>query len=296
MAPNLDLPKVLVAGATGYLGGHVIESLHRKGYPVRALARHPQKLGVRQDMCTEVVVAEATRPETLSGLAGGAKILFSSLGKHDFRRRPTVWQVDYQANMNLLGACREQGVEHVVFISVVNGPLLRKRGIRTAEARERVVDAIQASGLTWTILRPSGFFNDMADFFNMAAKGTGWMIGDGSAEISPIHGADLADFVAEKMGDANARNRAFDVGGPETLSCEAIMRLAFQALGQPPRLRRVPTWVAQGAAVLSAPFNSTVADLIRAITIMTSEGASAPNYGSHRLSEFFAALAAERGR
>jgi uncharacterized protein YbjT (DUF2867 family) len=294
MIKSIDLPKVLVAGATGYLGGFVVESLQRKGYPVRALARDPRKLGRRRQLCEEVVVAEATRPDTLSDLAGGAKVLFSCLGKHDFKRKPTVWEVDFQANMNLLEASRAQGVEHVVFVSVVNGPLLRRRGIETAEARERVVDAIEASGLTWTILRPSGFFNDMEDFFKMAVKGTGWVIGDGSAPMSPIHGADLAEFVVDKMGDLGARGCAFDVGGPDTLTYDEIMGLAFKALGKPPKLRRVPNWVITSGAALTALFNPMVADLIRAIYAMSTEGASAPNYGHHHLADFFASLAAGR--
>ncbi len=291
MALDVDLPKVLVAGATGYLGGFVVESLHREGYPVRALARNPEKLGHRREMCTEVVVAEATKPDTLSGLAEGATILFSSLGKHDFKRRPNVWEVDFQANMNLLEAARIQGIGHVVFISVINGPLLRQRGIQTAEARERVVDAIQAAGLTWTILRPSGFFNDMADFFRMASRGTGWIIGDGTARMSPIHGADLADVVADKIGDPNALNRAFDVGGPDTLSYEDIMQLAFQALDKPPKLRRLPKWVVRSAAAMTSLVNPTVADLMRAIAVMSTEGANAPNYGHRHLADFFATLA-----
>jgi uncharacterized protein YbjT (DUF2867 family) len=293
MASNVDLPKVLVAGATGYLGGFVVESLHCEGYPVRALARNPEKLGRCREMCNEVVVAEATKPDTLSELAGGATILFSSLGKHDFKRRPSVWEVDFQANMNLLEAARIQGVEHVVFISVVNGPLLRQRGIHTAEARERVVDAIQASGLTWTILRPSGFFNDMADFFRMASRGTGWMIGDGTARMSPIHGADLADVVVDKIGDPNALNHAFDVGGPDTLSYEEIMQLAFQAMDKPPKLRRLPNWVVRSAVTMASLVNPTVADLMRAIAVMSTEGADAPNYGNRHLADFFASLAAE---
>ena len=291
MSSSTQRPKVLVAGATGYLGGHVVEALHREGYPIRALARNPEKLGARRALCDEVVTAEATRMETLDNVVGDASVLFSCLGKHDFKRTPTVREVDYQANMNLLNAAKAGGVTRVVFVSVVGGPLLRDLGIRTAKAREQVVDAIQASGLTWTILRPSGFFNDMGDFFRMAQSGTGWIIGDGSATISPIHGADLADVIVDKLNDPDAVNRAFDVGGPETFTMKEIMTLAFDVLKKPVKLRRLPGWLVKGTATAISPFNPTVADLIRAITVMSERGAGAPNHGTHRLEAFFEALA-----
>ncbi|NOZ02820.1 MAG: NmrA family NAD(P)-binding protein, partial [Deltaproteobacteria bacterium] len=50
---------VLVAGATGYLGKHVVRALHEAGFPVRALARKAERLGDVRELCDEVVVAQA---------------------------------------------------------------------------------------------------------------------------------------------------------------------------------------------------------------------------------------------
>lgn len=287
----MSQPKVLVAGATGYLGKHVIQALHAAGYPVRALARDADRLGEVRELCTEVVVAEATRPETLDDLVGDATVFFSSLGKHDFKRKPTAWDIDYRANMNLLERVRTSGVAHIVFVSAIGGERLRHRGIATAQARESVVDAIVAGEAAWTILRPSGFFNDMADFFNMAASGTAWVLGDGSARMAPIHGADLAAFAVEKIGDPSARMKSFDVGGPDSLTYLEIVELAFAALGRPVKTRRLPDWVLSAAPPVVGVVNPFVADLIRAIAIMAREGADAPNTGTHHLADFYAELA-----
>ena len=119
------------------------------------------------------------------------------------------------------------------------------------------------------------------------------MIGDGTATMSTIHGADLADVVVDKIGDPGARGCAFDVGGPDTLSYEQIMRLAFEALGKPPKLRRVPDWIITSTAAVTSLINPTVADLMRALYAMSTEGASAPNYGHHHPVDFFASLAAD---
>ena len=102
--------KVLVAGSTGYLGRHVVRALHASGYPVRALVRSEARLGDVRPLCSEVFVGEATRPETLRGVIRDARVVFSSLGKHDFKRKPTTWEVDRDANLNLVRAAKEAGV------------------------------------------------------------------------------------------------------------------------------------------------------------------------------------------
>ena len=75
----MEKAKVLVAGATGYLGKYVIEALHREGYRIRALVRNAERLAELKVLCDEIVVAEATKPETLTELIGDATVVFSSL-------------------------------------------------------------------------------------------------------------------------------------------------------------------------------------------------------------------------
>ena len=287
-----DRPKVLVAGATGYLGKHVVRALTEAGYPVRALARNPERLGDVRDLCTDVVVAEATKPETLTDLVGDATVMFSSLGKHDFKRKPTVWDIDHQANLNLVERAAAGGVKHFVFISVVHAEELAARGMDQAIAREKVVEAARATSMTTTVLRPSGFFNDMADFFEMARKGTGWVLGDGSSRMNPIHGADLAAEVVRVIGDPTTHGQSLSVGGPDVLTYNQIMELAFAALGKKPRLRRVPLWTVRPVPYLVRPFNPMVGGLIGAVLAMADLGAVARPVGTHHLADFFVELAA----
>jgi hypothetical protein len=83
--------RVVVAGATGYLGAHVAEALHAAGYRVRGLARDARRLERIRASCDEVFCGEATRPETLRGLFDGADVAFSSIGIRHVKRRPTIW-------------------------------------------------------------------------------------------------------------------------------------------------------------------------------------------------------------
>lgn len=290
------MTEVFVAGATGYLGRHVVRALHAAGYGVRALVRDPERLGDLRALCSSIFVGEATRPETMRGAIGDARIVVSSLGKRDLKRHPTTREVDRDANLHLLSLARDANVEHFLFVSVLHGEQLRSAGSQVAAAREAVVDELRSSPLSWTVLRPTGFFNDMDELFQMAKRGRGWLIGDGSFEINPIHGADLAAVIVRHLADPASRNRAFDLGGPDVLTQRAILELAFSALGRPARLSRLPPGVLIAASAVVRVFSPPAADLIRSLARLAKFGAVAPPTGTHHLADHFVELAARADR
>lgn len=289
---DTDRPLAAVAGATGYLGGHVVRALQGEGYRVRALTRDPARLGELRACCDEVFVGEATRPETLAGFCDGCEVAYLGLGIRSARRRPSFWDVDHRANLNVLERAREAGVGHVVFIAAIGADRLRAQGVGPAEARERVVDAVLASGIRCSVLRGTGFFNDMEGFFRMASRGTAWVIGGGATRMNPIHGADLAAEVVRSLSDERYWNRVTARGGPEVFTFHQIMEEAFTALGKKPKIRSVPNWLLAPARVLIRPFNPTLAGFLHAIGAATQlDDLTAPPCGSHRLADFFAELA-----
>ncbi|NIQ40022.1 MAG: NAD(P)H-binding protein [Proteobacteria bacterium] len=284
---------MLVAGATGYLGRHVVTALHRNGFKVRALARDPEKLGDAKNLCDDVFVAKATENTTLDGLCDGVDVVFSSIGLRSFAPRPSFWEVDYQANMNILLRATSASVRHFIFISALNADLIRGQ-VAAADARERVVDALVGSGLTWTVLRPTGFFNDMEELFKMARRGTFYVIGDGTALINPIHGADVADQVVRCIRDHRIQNQAIGIGGPDVFTTRQIGELAFEALGRPPKIRSIPPWLLGGVSLVLSPFNPNAATLLRAMQVLSDMDMTGTPCGRHRLRDFFFELAASQ--
>ncbi|HEX5546648.1 MAG TPA: NAD(P)H-binding protein, partial [Ktedonobacterales bacterium] len=138
--------RVLVVGATGYLGSHIVTHLRQAGYPVRALARDPQRLAEERARGVEVFGGQVTRPETLDGLCDGVSVVVSTLGVRSLARKPTPWEVDYQGNLNVLTRARQAGVGHFIFAGVLHGDEVRSR-IPVLEPRERFVDALRQSGI-----------------------------------------------------------------------------------------------------------------------------------------------------
>jgi uncharacterized protein YbjT (DUF2867 family) len=278
--------RVLVCGATGYLGGYVLEAAKARGHWVRALVRDASRF---EGSCDDVFVGQATEAATLQGMCQDIDVVFSSLGNRTLKRTPTVWDVDFAANMNILHEAERAGVEQLIFVSVLGGDEMRAR-VPQFEARERVVDALKAGALPWTIIRPSGFFNDMSEILDMARRGTVWIPG-GDSRFNPIHGADLAEVCVDPVGDELSYGKEIPAGGPDVLTMEQVAELAFGALDTSPKIRSFPPSMLSAAAAVIRPFNVNVASLLQMFTAFSGD-ATCDRYGSHHLGDFFQELAA----
>jgi len=278
--------RVLVAGATGYLGGFVARDFKSRDYLVRALARSPKKLDPLRDSLDEMVQAEVTRPETLEGVCDRMDVVFSSIGITKQKGKLTFKDVDYQGNVNLLKAAQRAGVKKFIYVSVFGGPGLLHLDI--VKAHEDFVGVLRDSGMDYTVIRPTGFFSDMEEYMKMARKGRVYLFGPGKNRINPIHGADLAVVCADAAsGDA----QEIDVGGPEVLTHRQIAELAFSSVGKQPRISSVPLWAMRTAVSLTKMFNRHQGELLAFLTAAMSSDAVAPAVGVHRLDDHFRDLA-----
>ena len=104
-----DKQRVLVAGATGYLGGFAAREFKSRGHFVRALARSPGKLDPLKDHLDDIVKAEITVPGSLKQVCDGIDVVFSSVGITKQKGRLTFRDVDYQGNKD-----REIGAGHSI--------------------------------------------------------------------------------------------------------------------------------------------------------------------------------------
>ena len=274
--------RVLVAGATGYLGGFVAKELKNRGYFVRALVRSSKKIDGLWDSTDEIIEAQVTQPETLDGICNGIDLVFSSVGITRQKDRLTFRDVDYQGNKNLLDAAIKAGVKKFVYVSAFNGPNLRHLDI--IDAHEAFVDELKASGIKYTVLRPTGYFSDMGEVLEMARKGRVWLIGSGEDRVNPIHGADLAVACVDAM---NGDETEIEVGGPETYTWRDVAALAFEILQKPAKVSRVPSRVMWSVVRLVKLFNRHQGDLLAFFTTMATTDVVAQPTGWHTLEQHY---------
>lgn len=229
------MKKVLVAGATGYLGRYVVKAFKERGYWVRALGRNAAKLDPVREHADELFIGEVTDPGSLDGLCDGIDVVFSSVGITRQKDGLTYNDVDYQGNRNLLTSAEVSGVSKFVYVHVLNAEKLRH--VAGIQAKQAFVDDLKHSTVDYTVVCPTGFFSDMEDFIAMARSGRVYLFGDGSNRINPIHGADLAKVCADAL---ESPNQQIDVGGPEVLTYREIAELAFDVLEKPRKITCVP--------------------------------------------------------
>ncbi len=275
--------KVLVAGATGYLGGYILKELAARSISFKAIARSPQKL---KDLNPDQIIqAEVTRPETLKGICEGMDVVISTVGITRQKNGLTYMDVDYQANLNLLREAQKAGVKKFIYISAINGDKMRH--LKIFQAKEAFVDELKNSGLDYTVMRPNGFFSDMRDFLEMAKRGRVYLFGSGQYRLNPIHGADLAEVVVDAI---SSPEREMTVGGPDILTQNEIAALALDSWYKDVKITHLPDWTRRLTVSLLRTFTSskTYGPVEFFMTAMTMNNV-APRYGSHRLFEFFQA-------
>jgi uncharacterized protein YbjT (DUF2867 family) len=278
--------RILLAGTTGYLGGYIAKELKKRSYPVRAMARNPEKLKQNDIEATEILQVEITQPNSIKDCCKNIDVVISTVGITRQKDGLTYMDVDYQANMNLLREAKKNGVKKFIYFSVLNGEKLRY--LKICDAKELFVEQLIKSGLEYCIIRPNGFFSDMTEFYTMAKKGRAYLFGDGELKTNPIHGEDLAAVCVEAI---NNPDQEIKVGGPETLTHNEIAALAFEVLGNKPKITHIPNWVRIAILKMVRLFSgSKVYGPIEFFMTVMAMDMVAPEYGKHTLREYFTNL------
>lgn len=274
---------VLLAGATGYLGRYLLNVLIENQNQVVAIVRNPEKLQNSNENYLEIKEAQVTNPKTLRDICKGIDTVISTVGITRQKDGLTYMDVDYQANMNLLEEAKKAGIKHFVYVSAINGDTYRN--LKIFEAKEKFVDALKASGLNYTVVRPNGFFSDMNDFLQMAKSGRVYLFGSGHQKFNPIHGEDLAKVIVDTLEDYN---KELTVGGPDVLSLNDISKLALTSLNKPVKITHLPDCLRRLTIWTLRTFTSvkTYGPIEFFLTLMADDNI-APTYGHYHLKDYF---------
>jgi len=278
------MARILVAGATGHLGQHIVTELKRQNHWVRALTRNP----IRPfDLADEVVGGNLNRIGTLHAACGDIDIVISAAGSSVApsisKKEPEYFTVDYWGNRNLLKVAGTSGVKRFIYISVFNTPALQH--LDYVRAHTRFADELASSGLSYAIIQPTGFFSAFDAILDLARSGIAPLIGNGQARTNPIHQKDLAKVCIEAIESSNGR---ISVGGPEVFTRKKIFELAFEALGKKPRFIKVPGMMISAQKRLVSIFDPRLAQLTSFLQAVSEVDVIAPTFGTHRLEDYFA--------
>jgi uncharacterized protein YbjT (DUF2867 family) len=284
--PNTSQKKILIAGATGYLGKHAVMEFKKRGYYIRALARDEARLESLRSFIDEAWIGEVTEASTLRGICQGMDYVFSSVGITRQKDGLRYMDVDYGGNRNLLEEALKSKVSGFMFISVFNAEKLSR--LKIVEAKERFASELKSSGMNYVIVRPNGFFSDMEEILKMARKGKVSLFGKGNFLANPIHGADLARFCCQEI---NGKNLELDIGGPDTLTHKQIALQAFFALGKTSKIAYVPVPLTRLILFLMRMFSSSKTyGPVEFFMKVMSKDMTAPEFGTRSLGEYYRSM------
>lgn len=291
--------RVLVAGATGYVGKFVVREFKARGYWVRALTRSEERLRARGpftapaigvDDVDEVFVGELTKPATLAGVMDGIDIVFSSVGISRQRDRLTFEQVDHQCNKTLIDLAKAADVKLFEYVSLQGASDAALADLAITRAHEAVVAELRASGLEHRIIRPCGYFSDMGALLTMARRGRVFLVGEGSNRMSPIHGRDLAAICVDAVQHGTVEIVA---GGPEVMTQREAAELAFAVVGKRAKITVVSMRVARGLVRVLRRLSKQIGDLAEFIVVAGEVDGVGPPLGTTTLRTYFERLAAD---
>ncbi len=209
----------LVTGATGSLGRRIVRQLRENDRLVRAFVRLSSSFGELEDRGAQMFIGDLKQERDITKACRGVKYIISSHGSGS-----DAQALDYRANIDLIDNAIANDVEHFTFISVLGAD----RGYQstTFKAKREVEKYLISSGLNYTILRPSGFANNLIPLAErFRDTGIYFSIGDQNNRSSIVSTDDLAKIAIASCEVEAAKNQIFAVGGPDTLKREDIPRI-----------------------------------------------------------------------
>jgi uncharacterized protein YbjT (DUF2867 family) len=234
---------ILVAGATGVLGSEIARNLLARGEKVRAMTRKtskPETVDCLRKAGAEIVVADLKDPPSLTEACKGVDGVISTVTSVTTAQPGDSFEAtDGKGTKSLIDAARQGGAKKFVFVSfdanfVPEAPLGRAK--RNAE------EHLKRSGLDYTILHPSLFFESWLGpmLFADPTAGTARVYGAGTHKIRYIAAADVAELAVQSLSRPFASNATIPFGGPDEISQRDAVKLFEKTFGKKFVVTEVP--------------------------------------------------------
>ncbi|HEX9638071.1 MAG TPA: complex I NDUFA9 subunit family protein [Acidobacteriota bacterium] len=230
---------VLVTGATGYVGHGVLAALGRAGHAARCLVRRGSegKLRTCYPQQIELACGDVLEPATLKQALAGCAAAIHLVGIiREFPGRGVTFErLHVEATRNLVEACKAAEVKRLLHMSALGA---RPGGASEYQrTKHRAEEIVRASGLDWTIFRPSvvyGYGDGHANFLDqlhglMTIGGVipvpvVPVIGSGRSPLQPVHLSQLSAGFARALTVPESVHQTYDVAGPEPIAYGEILR------------------------------------------------------------------------
>lgn len=254
---------ILIVGVTGVLGRETARQLLAAGYKVRGLARNPASAADMKQLGAEIVQGDMIDYDSLKRACQGVEqVLFAAhalLGTGKY----TSEAVDDAGTRALIDIAKAAGVKHFVYLSAKDAsPRHPTDFFRT---KSKMENYLKASGLSYTILRPSAFMEHHVHNLlgaTILTTGKTTIYGAGNNPNNFIAGVDIARFAVLALTDTRLKNRSIDVGGPDNVTKNQIAEMYGRFSGKTPKVTNVPTGMMKVMGPMLRPIQPVLSRLM----------------------------------
>ena len=247
--------RVAIIGATGFVGGYLVNALEASGHSICALVR-PGSESKLQSEAVHTVSGDLSSQAALRDTLKGCDAVIYNVGLlREFPRRGiTFEQAQYQGVVDTIEAAKQVGVSRVLLMSAIG---VKDPGTKYQSSKRRAELYALASGLEVTVLRPSVIFGDPRGTMEFATQLYRDMVrppipaaGFAGVQMSPVHIKDVADAFVAALDDASTIGKTIELAGPEVLTWDEMVRRIAAAAGKKKLILPVPIWVMRIGATL----------------------------------------------
>jgi uncharacterized protein YbjT (DUF2867 family) len=218
---------ILITGATGKIGTYVLSQLTSRGAPVRVMARNPAKL---QPGPYEVVQGDFEDPASLAQAVDGVEAAY-------LVTTPQKPVADH--DVAFVEAAKSAGVQRIVKLSAI-GAGETFEGTQVGSWHLLTEHVVQASGLDWTILKPSSFASNLLQFVDALKSGDPVPNWNGQGALGVIDPRDVAAVAVEALTTRDHIGQSYTLTGPELLTFDEQIAVVQRVLGRPVKPVGIP--------------------------------------------------------
>jgi uncharacterized protein YbjT (DUF2867 family) len=232
--------RVLLTGATGYVGGRLLRRLEESGRPVRCMVRRPEALSGRAAEETEIVYGDVLKPDSLSEALAGVTVAYYLV--HSMAASGPFAGADRRGAENFAAAARKSGVSRIVYLGGLGaeddvsthlesrhevGRILRESGVQTIEFRASIV--VGSGSVSFEIVRS---LVDRSPLLLIPR----WVV----SRTQPIAIEDVLAYLLAALDHEIQESRLFEIGGPDRIAYADLMREYASQAGLRRAVIRVP--------------------------------------------------------
>jgi NADH dehydrogenase len=263
--------RILVTGADGFLGSHLLPRLVSRGHLVRGVWKGAGGRGRLTAPGVDWRQADVTDTESLKGIASECDVVIHLAGISARTEARTLEQVHASGTRNVLVEASGQGIQRFVYVSALGASPAAGDYFR---AKFQAEDAVMSSGLEYVILRPSVTYGPGDHFTTAVARllmrlPAFPMLGDGTFKIQPVAVEDVTDALAQSVERADVAGGLYELAGPERLSFIRVVRVIGEAIGRRRPVVPLPEKLAPWAMWMAShigwpmPFTPEQLDVLR---------------------------------